>query len=124
RYVGSGIGIIPIEGKPLYNLLSYKWRGLEPTSGDPMGEVDGNASKDYSNITRNTSLEGLVYHGASLSPMFGSMINTFSWHQLSISANITYRLGHYFRRPTISYGALFNNWEGHADFASRWQQPG
>ncbi|SEL70283.1 SusC/RagA family TonB-linked outer membrane protein [Parapedobacter koreensis] len=124
RYLGSGIGIVPIEGKPLYNLMSYRWRGLDGASGDPLGVVDGVVSTDYSAITRNTPLEGLVYHGPSLSPVFGNLLNTFSWKQLSASVNIGYRFGHYFRRPSISYGALFNNWEGHADFADRWQRPG
>lgn len=124
RYLGSGIGIVPIEGQPLYNLMSYAWRGLDGSNGNPLGVVDGETSADYAAITRNTPLEGLIYHGPSLSPVFGSLLNKFSWKQLSISANVAFRFGHYFRRPSIAYGSLFNNWDGHADFAARWQRPG
>ncbi|MGJ1316678.1 SusC/RagA family TonB-linked outer membrane protein, partial [Sphingobacterium multivorum] len=31
---------------------------------------------------------------------------------------------HYFKKKSIVYGSLFDSWDGHADFAKRWQQPG
>src|SRR3546814_8198852 len=68
--------------------------------------------------------EDLVYHGSARPTFFGSFRNTFSWKGLSISANIAYKLGYYFKGSTISYTALFNNWNGHKDFNRRWKEPG
>jgi hypothetical protein len=30
----------------------------------------------------------------------------------------------YFRRPSINYANLYNNWGGHADYYQKWQKPG
>lgn len=124
NYAGAGLGIAPLVGKPVYSLLSYRWAGLDPQTGDPRGYVNGEISKDYTAMTRGASVEDLVYHGPALPPYFGSVLNSFSFRNMSISANITYRAGHYFRRNSINYGLLFDSWNGHSDYALRWQKPG
>src|SRR3546814_6924793 len=68
--------------------------------------------------------EDLVYHGSARPKFFGSFRNTFSWKGLSISANIAYKLGYYFKGSTISYTAPFNNWNGHKAFHRRWKERG
>ncbi|WP_439879714.1 SusC/RagA family TonB-linked outer membrane protein [Pontibacter sp. MBLB2868] len=124
RYINSGLSVVPLVGKPLYGIYSYAWRGLDPQTGDPQGVFDGELSKDYTEITRKTPLEDLVYHGPALPPYFGSLLQTFTYKGVSLSFNITYRFGYYFRRPSLHYNNLFNSWEGHSDYAQRWQQPG
>lgn len=42
----------------------------------------------------------------------------------SISLNIVYKLGYYYRKPSLSYTQLINSGIGHSDFAKRWKQPG
>ncbi|MBT1704907.1 SusC/RagA family TonB-linked outer membrane protein [Chryseosolibacter indicus] len=111
------------EGNTPFGLYSYAWAGLDPATGDPQGYWEGAVSKDYLEITQNTKPEDLVYHGPARPTTFGSIRNTFSWHNLSLSFNISYRLGYYFRRNSISYG---NNLGlgGHGDYYERWKNRG
>ena len=127
--ITNGHTIMAIEGKPTNAIFAYQWAGLDPATGDPRGYVNGAASTDYAQLL-SAEVADLDYHGSALPVYFGSLRNTFSLGNLSISANIIYKLGYYFRRNSISYSSLFNSngngpWgTGHADFAQRWQHPG
>ena len=123
-YLNSGIGIIPVLGRPLYGIYTYQWAGLNPVNGDPQGIVEGKVTSDYAAISSKTTLNDLVYHGPALPTVFGSLGNTFSYRNFSLFINVTAKLGHYFSRKSISYGSLFNDWNGHPDYAMRWQKPG
>ena len=79
---------------------------------------------DYDAIAANATIKDLIYNGPALPPVFGSVMNTVSYGRLSLSANITYKFGYYFRRSSISYSSLINNWIGNVDFDKRWQKPG
>src|SRR5690606_22952986 len=55
---------------------------------------------------------------------FGSLRNTVSWKNLSLSAVISWRFDYYFRRTALSYGNL-GSWNTvHPDFSNRWKTPG
>ncbi|MDO3641256.1 SusC/RagA family TonB-linked outer membrane protein [Mucilaginibacter sp. L3T2-6] len=114
----------PLAGKPVLGIYSYKWAGLDPATGDPVVYLNGAPSKDYAAIAANATVKDLVYNGPALPPVFGSVMNTVTWKQFSLSANITYKFGYYFHRSSISYSDLINNWSGHRDFDKRWQKPG
>ncbi|UTA67552.1 SusC/RagA family TonB-linked outer membrane protein [Emticicia sp. 21SJ11W-3] len=122
-YVGSGNLITPVKGQPVYALYSYAWAGLDPFTGDPQGYLEGQVSKNYTAI-RNAAPATLVYHGSAVPEHFGSIRNTLSYKNISISANVVYKLGYYFRRSTIHYANLFSTWQHHADYAQRWKEPG
>lgn len=123
-YASGGTALVPVVGKPVYNVFSFRWAGLDHETGDPLGFVEGKPSRDYAAILNRTPVSDLVYHGPALPPFFGSLRNTFSWRNLELSANITWRMGHYFRRPSVHYGNLFNQWRNGAGFDDRWQKPG
>jgi len=109
--------------KPLLSIFSYNWAGLDPENGNPRIYINGtiSAASDIANIKTSD----IIFNGSQNPKMFGSFINNFRWKQISISANITYRLGHYFRRSTVDYVTLLNSgWNGHIDYASRWVKPG
>jgi len=122
--VGSGQSIQPVAGYPVYGLFSYRWAGLDPLNGDPQGYINKDVSKDYSGLIRPTGLEELTFHGTTRPSWFGFWRHTFSFQGLSLSANIGGEFGHYFRKSSISYGALYNSWAGHADIDKRWRAPG
>ena len=126
--VSYGTGVNPIVGKPVYSIFSYKWAGLDPTTGDPQGYLNITVSKSYTGIINNSAIKDLVYNGNALPPYFGSIINQFTWKNISLSATITWRLGHYFRRDVLSYDMLYNNYSAISayspDFSKRWQKPG
>ncbi len=122
-YVSTGANLFPIVGRNPYSLVSYRWAGLDPATGDPRGYINKQVSNDYAALVQ-TPLSDQVVDGPALPPFFGNMLNTFSWKGLSLSTNITYRLGYYFRRNTIAYGSLFSTGNGHSDYLKRWQKPG
>lgn len=113
-----------LVGKPVYSVFSFKSAGLDPQTGDPRGFLNGEVSKDYNALYQNSKIEDLVFHGSALPTIFGSMGNTFSYQNISLTLRLTYKFGCYFKRESISYTNLFNRGLGHPDFSSRWQQPG
>jgi len=120
----AGINISTIPGKPVYSILSYKWGGLNAT-GNPQGYLNKNLSTNYAAIFNSlTSPDSIVFNGPASPKYFGSVSNTFFYKGFSLTANITFKLGYFFRKTSISYDQLFNSGTGHLDFSKRWQKPG
>lgn len=117
------LGVNPVVGKPLYSYYSYPWAGLDPQTGDPQGYLAGVPSKDYSKISSSATLNDLVFSGPSRPPVFGALRNTFSWKQISLTANIGFRLGYYARRNSVNYQTNYGLGT-HGDYSIRWQKPG
>lgn len=126
RFVGNG-NSVPISGSadyPVYSIFAYKWAGLD-SEGNPTGYLNGEKSQNYTSIVGNgTALKDLQFFGSAIPTVFGSFINSWSYKNLSVDVGITYKLGYWFRRNSINYTDLFNNWIGHSDYADRWQKPG
>ncbi len=121
-YISSS-GINPVEGKLAYAVFAYPSAGLDPLTGDPRGYLNGQVSKDYSNIFKGT-ISDLKYFGSSVPLVFGSLRNSFSFKGISVSANILYKFDYYFRRTGLNYTNLFYGNYGDSEFADRWQKPG
>ncbi len=126
--LSTGRNINPVIGKPLYAMAAYKWGGLD-NAGNPQGYLNGQLSTDYYAIFTEALDKGLengniTYKGSAIPVSYGSLINTFSWKQLEISVNLSYKLGYYFGRPSLSYGSLISSGIGHKEYANRWQTPG
>ena len=124
-YIGSGVSIMsPVIGSPVYGVYSYRWKGLD-SSGDPVGFLSGQPSKNYVAITgAGTQFSNLVYSGPALPRVYGNLGNTFSYKGISLSVQLLFKLGYYFRRASIRYNNLVTDGLGHADYAKRWQSPG
>ncbi len=120
----AGMMTLPVPGRPLYSIYSYAYRGLDKATGAPQGLLNGELSQDYASIFSQTTFDQLVYHGPAQPKVFGSIRNSFSYGRWSLSANLSYRLGYFFRRNSISYDDLLQARGGHADYYQRWQQPG
>jgi TonB-linked SusC/RagA family outer membrane protein len=123
-FVGSGWDILPNVGKPVYSLYSYKSAGLNHNTGDPQGYVNGVVSKDYNALITPNSIGDIVYNGPSRPRYFGGITNRFTYKQVSLILNISYKFDYFFRRSTISYGSLFQSGGGNKDYNLRWQKPG
>ncbi len=117
-------GVFPVIGNPLFGVYSYRFAGLDPANGDPVGYLNGEKSKDYTAILNSLSLEDIVFHGSSRPNLFGSWRNTFQYGALSLSFNLVYKFDYYFRKKSIhlNYAQLLNS--PHQDYYLRWQQPG
>jgi TonB-linked SusC/RagA family outer membrane protein len=114
----------PVTGKPLFAIYSYQWAGIDPANGDPQGYLNGNVSKDYLAIINNATADNLVFHGSSTPSTYGSIRNTFTYQNISLSANITYKLGYYYRKSSIALNYQGIGALSHSDYSSRWQKPG
>lgn len=122
---GTGGNIYPAVSYPVFGIWSYRYAGLDPQNGDPQGYVDGKISKDYANLTQPTSKTDLAYSGPARPQYFGAINNNFSYKNFSLSVNISYKFDYYFRRSSLNYTTLFNNWSGgNKEYAQRWQKPG
>ncbi|WP_312339339.1 SusC/RagA family TonB-linked outer membrane protein [Sphingobacterium sp.] len=116
----------PYEGFPQSALFSFPYAGLD-NEGNPIGYLNGVASKDYSAILNNKDLENIQFHGPRIPPFFGSFRNDFSYGRLYASFNIMYQFGGYFRRISLSNTDLYSPTATGAaiyDYDKRWQQAG
>lgn len=123
-HISGGTKITAIIGRPVYSLLSFAWGGLD-SLGNPVGLVNKVPTTTYSTIIGTaTQLSDLVYSGPATPPFFGNLSNSFSFKGFTLTANILYKLGFYFRKESLSYDVLFNQHVGSADYANRWKVPG
>lgn len=114
----------PLVGYPYNSLFAYRWAGLDE-EGSPQALLDGATSQDYTGIRNSTAMQNLRFVGSGVPTVFGSLRNTFGWNGLSMSVNITYKTGYYFRRRSLNNSALYNSFAyQQADYGHRWQQPG
>lgn len=121
----QNVTISGLVGKPVYSVFGYKWGGLNPVNGDPQGYLNGQSSTDYNLLTGvGTQVSDLRYFGSALPTKFGSLINTFSFKNVTLSFSLVFKLGYYFRRNSINYTNLFEYWQGDPDYSKRWQKPG
>lgn len=102
----------PVPNNPVYAIYSFKWEGLDPSNGNPLGYINGQKSPDYASIISKTTLDSMVYGGPVQPTVYGAFRNTFTWKRFSLSFNISYKLGYYFRRTSVNYYSLFNYWGG------------
>lgn len=119
----SGSGY-PLLNRPIHSLYSYEWAGLDPNNGNPLGYLNGTPSADYAKIIAAYKPETLIYQGSTRPTHFGAIRNSFSYANLTLSCNISFKWNYVFRRSSISYGPTFGMENGHADYTIRWKQPG
>ncbi|WGQ08878.1 SusC/RagA family TonB-linked outer membrane protein [Pedobacter gandavensis] len=121
------------KGADLSRLYAYRWAGLDPQTGDPMGYVDGQAVRvtgdlNVYNKIYNAPISTAHYFGSAVPVYYGSFINTFSYGNFSASLNFMYKLGYYFRRSpydVLRYSQLLNtNMIQGEEYARRWKNPG
>jgi len=125
NFVGSGINASPLVGYPVYSVFSYRFAGLDPANGNPLGYVNGQVSSDYAAIINGSKVADLAYSGPAFPTVFGNIGNTFTYGGFSLHVRMTYKMGYRFGRSSIHYNNLFNSGTGgHPDYAHRWQKPG
>lgn len=116
--------IVPAEGYPQYSVFAYNYAGLDPKTGDPLGYLNGEISKDYVKIVNNPGSSDLSYVGTMRPTIFGSFRNDINYKGLGLSFNISYRTGYYFRQNALVYNQIFEGKASTGDYVLRWQKPG
>lgn len=114
-----------VKGTGLTPIYAFKWAGLNNT-GAPQVYMDGKKTTDYSGVAFDSYKASLQYIGSGTPITWGSFRNSFSYQNITLSANILYRLGYYFRKPdAINYSALVSGTSFlPAEYDQRWQKPG
>jgi hypothetical protein len=126
QLVGSGTGV-PNIGKPVFGVYGYKWAGLDPSTGNPVGYVNGAQSQNYAAITTSTPVSDLIYAGPARPTYFGGFNNRFSYKGLSLAVQVNYKFGYYFMTPALSYSTIISTGSFlrvNRDLNNRWQAPG
>jgi TonB-linked SusC/RagA family outer membrane protein len=122
---GASGNTYPIAGYPVYGLWSYRWAGLDAANGDPQGYINGKLSKSFATLINPGSTNELIFNGPARPQYFGGLNNRFAYRNFSISFNLSYKFGYYFRKSALNYSGLYNNWlGGNQEFVNRWQKPG
>lgn len=130
NYVPTGSSIPPStfkEGKSPFTLYTYKFAGLDPETGDPMGyDANGNITKNYSYIINQLKFKDLEDHGSIIPLYYGAFRNTMQYKSFSVSANISYKFK--YKLPRGGYNGdtgLFSAGGGPmAEYDRRWQKTG
>jgi TonB-linked SusC/RagA family outer membrane protein len=125
---GNSSVATPLVASPVFGIYSYKWAGLNPINGNPIGYFGGKESEDYASITSRTPLTELEYSGAARPLFFGGFSNQFSYYGFSLNVQIVFKAAYYFRKPTINYSLITSssnaNLNVNRDYLTRWQNSG
>lgn len=120
----TGLNLLGVEGYDAASYFAYRWGGLDPQNGDPIGLLNGVPSKDYQKLTgTGTLLRDMVYIGSAIPIWTGSFGNRLQWKGLDLSFRFMGSFRYFFKRPTYSDN-LPRSREAHPDFLKRWQKPG
>ena len=115
----------PFEDSPLFGVYAYKWDGLDDQGNARIFLPDGTPSDDpFESIRAYTEKEHFEYMGRVNAPYFGRIGNTLQYKNLSLTANISYKFGHVYRKPELFFSGVLDGNRGHESFSERWQEPG
>lgn len=121
----NGGNLIAKPGNPLFSIYSYRWAGIDPTNGDPMGYLNGAVSKNYTAMLAAGVADSLYFHGSARPTFWGSWRNEWTYGRFSLSVNVLFKGGYYFRSNSVSLNyqdvVLFRQ---HSDYSKRWLQKG
>lgn len=112
------------KNHPLYAIYAFELAPLDSLTGDPVGLLNGEKSKNYTDITESNNPNAIKYIGPLLPVWFGSFTHSFSYHGLTLNAQLGFKLGHFFRRGSYSSIGIIDGTNAHGDFYNRWQTPG
>lgn len=102
-----------IKGRPLKQLTAIRYGGLDEQGHPTWLDKSGN-QHSYSELS-NITADDLVDKGQTTPPVFGSLSTSVRWKELTLSAMMTYQLGHNMRLPSPSVsGELYTKYAGEA----------
>ena len=118
-------------GHSMYDFWMYEWAGVDPETGDSMYYVGGyDDNGNYTGKDRTTTNDytkaDKYYVGTSIPKFYGSLSNTFTLGNFSLSALLTFGVGGL--KYDTTYGSMMS-YSGygsslHVDMLKRWQKPG
>lgn len=118
-------------GHSRYDFWMYEWAGVDPDTGDSLYYVggydeDGNYTGEGRTTTNDYTKADKYYVGTSIPKFYGSLSNTFTVGNFSLSALLTFGVGG-LKYDTNYSGMMSYSGYGsslHVDMMKRWQNPG
>jgi TonB-linked SusC/RagA family outer membrane protein len=111
---------VPVKGYPVDAIFAFPMAGLDAI-GDPVGYLEGNASKNYRGILTSSKPR---YVGSATPALFGSITNTFQYKNMVLSLQVSGKFKYYFRRTSQNVNDLLQSGSMHSDYNNRWMKPG
>ncbi len=118
-------------GHSMYDFWMYEWAGVDSQTGDSLYYVggyddEGNYTGEGRTTTNDYTQADKYYCGTSIPKFYGSLQNTFSIGNFSLSALLTFGVGG--QKYDSTYGSMMS-YSGygsslHVDMLQRWQNPG
>ena len=118
-------------GHSMYDFWMYEWAGVDPETGDSMDykggyDDNGNYTGKDRTTTNDYTKADKYYVGTSIPKFYGSLSNTFTLGNFSLSALLTFGVGGL--KYDTTYGSMMS-YSGygsslHVDMLKRWQKPG
>ncbi|MGJ5642612.1 SusC/RagA family TonB-linked outer membrane protein [Formosa sp. S-31] len=107
-------------GKPLYNVWSYNYAGLDNAGNVLLYNTDGTTKRWDDGIE---SEDELIKQGVLIAPWYGGLSNTFRFKGFDLTANLVYKFGNVFNH---NYGRSYDarNSRMFSVWKNRWMQPG
>lgn len=112
--------VVNVSRDAIYGL---PWNGLSKDTGMPIVFIDGEESTNYVQYINGMAPQDLEPLGVTVPTKFGSILNSFAWKNLTLSANLIWKAGYKFRRSSINY-SLLKDGSGHIDYLKRWVNAG
>ena len=115
KFVNSPLSAIygnPIEGRPINQLTSIRYGGLNEM-GEPTFLKKGDETPYLFSRLSEITEEDLVDEGQTTPPYYGSFNTSIEWKGLTLSVFFTFQFGHKMRMPSpYVSGELYTKWSG------------
>jgi len=109
-------------------IYALPWYGLDPADGSVLlHDENGAITKKYQAYYSAMKKSTFIMAGSTVPGISSSLMNTFTWNGISISALLVGRFDYVFRRTSMLPGGEFSNIltpSYNMDYFKRWQQPG
>lgn len=118
------------QGSSVDKLYALPWYGLNPNDGSVLlHDKTGAIVKDYQTYYNGMQKSTFINAGSTVPIITSSMMNTFEWKGISLSALLVGRFDFIFRRNSMLPGAEYTNTltgssTYNMDYMKRWQKPG
>ena len=108
------------EGKPLENIMSYNYAGLDEFGRPLTYDTEGNAKPYKSEV----EVDELLYQGEQIAPYYGGINTKIYYKNFDLTINLLSKFGHKFRE--YAYGSYYASLGRQLPtyLNDRWQQPG
>jgi hypothetical protein len=115
----------PQKDQPVNAMVAYPLAPLDSITGNPVGYIGDQPSKDYKAITGSKDLSSLKYIGSAIPLYYGCITHTIKLYRcIEFSVQVSARFKYFYRSPSYSPAGLIDGTNNNGDYNDRFQQQG